>query len=434
MDARHYDNFDLAIDADDDGFEVRVLDSPAGEAAGRFELPFSADALDNFVLRMAGGRGGVRRMGSSRTRRARDFGTRLYDAVFTGDVATCFHRSMDAVERDDHGLRIRLRLGSAPGLAPVPWEYLYSTSLGRFLSLSTLTPVVRYAELGHRPHALEVAPPLRILVLASSPRDFEELDVDRELALLEEATADLVRAGRIEVHRVAEPSLSGLQQQLRKDAFHILHYIGHGVFDEHDDTGVLALEDPDGRARAVSGEELGMMLHDHSSLRMVVLNACEGARTTEVNPSGGVAQSLVRQGTAAVVAMQFEISDRSAIAFSHELYLAIADGYPIDAAVAEARKAVFAQASDVEWGTPVLHLRSEDGRVFSIDHDPEPADVPRLLDRARTTATVADPTGPISSVGVLRRILALDPGNVEAAAMLAKLERATGLRLSLIHI
>ena len=42
--------------------------------------------------------------------------------------------------------------------------------------------------------------------------------------------------------------------------------------------------------------------------------------------------------------MQFEIADDVASTFAHEFYGALADGYPIDAALTEARKAIFARA------------------------------------------------------------------------------------------
>ena len=58
--------------------------------------------------------------------------------------------------------------------------------------------------------------------------------------------------------------------------------------------------------------------------------------------------------------MQFEITDDAAITFSHDFYAAIADGYPVDAALAEARKAIFTSGNDVEWGTPVLYMRTPD--------------------------------------------------------------------------
>jgi hypothetical protein len=71
--------------------------------------------------------------------------------------------------------------------------------------------------------------------------------------------------------------------------------------------------------------------------------------------------------------MQYEISDLAAIEFSRSFYEAIADGMPIDAAVAEARKAVSVSSrNSVEWATPVLHMSAPDGVLFKIAGPPTP--------------------------------------------------------------
>jgi hypothetical protein len=105
---------------------------------------------------------------------------------------------------------------------------------------------------------------------------------------------------------------------------------------------------------------------------LAVLNACEGARSGRTDPFAGTAQSLVQQGIPAVLAMQFEITDEAAIVFSQVLYEAVSDGYPLDAATAEARKAVHAGPNPVEWATPVLYLRTPDGRIFDLVTTPNP--------------------------------------------------------------
>jgi hypothetical protein len=65
--------------------------------------------------------------------------------------------------------------------------------------------------------------------------------------------------------------------------------------------------------------------------------------------------------------MQREISDEAAIHFARKLYRSLATGSPVDAAVAEARKAVsLALPTSVEWATPVLHMRSPDGILFDL--------------------------------------------------------------------
>ena len=75
----------------------------------------------------------------------------------------------------------------------------------------------------------------------------------------------------------------------------------------------------------------------------------------------------MRRGIPAVLAMQYAITDRAAIEFTTTLYESLADGYLVDAAVTEARKAIsLAVNHSVEWGTPVLHMRAPDGVVFAL--------------------------------------------------------------------
>lgn len=361
-----YLDFDLELATDGGRHTARVLASPTGEAEAGFELPFSEESLENFVLKVGRARSGIRRIGSPQQEAARAFGTKLYDAVFTGEVRTCFRRSLDEADRQGRGLRVRLRLDDAPDLAPVPWEYLYSEGLGRFLVLSSHTPVVRYMDLPDRVEPLGVTAPLRVLLVVAGPSDLAPLDTTKEVANVSDALAELTEQGLVELTVLESATLADLRRVLRTGQFHVLHFIGHGGFDDHSDDGVLAFESEVGTRHLVSGHDLGTLLHDHRTLRLAVLNACEGARVSADDPFAGVAQSLVRQRIPAVVAMQFEITDEAAIAFSHELYVAVLDGYPVDAALAEARKAIFTGDNDIEWGTPVLYMRARDGQVFDI--------------------------------------------------------------------
>ena len=107
-----------------------------------------------------------------------------------------------------------------------------------------------------------------------------------------------------------------------------------------------------------------------------MLNSCEGARTSHVDPFSGVASSLVHYGVPAVIGMQFEITDDAAITFADRLYTAVAQGFPVDAALAQARKAIFAAGNDVEFGTPVLFLRAAEARLFDVDEVPRPVEAP----------------------------------------------------------
>jgi hypothetical protein len=77
--------------------------------------------------------------------------------------------------------------------------------------------------------------------------------------------------------------------------------------------------------------------------------------------------------------MQFEITDEAAIAFSEVFYEAVADSYPIDTAVAQGRKGILNATSGAEWGTPVIYMRSQDGRLFDVTRNVEPAPSPPIV-------------------------------------------------------
>jgi hypothetical protein len=368
MSERRYLDFELALEEQAGGeYLVRVIDSPVGQSRSTFTQPFAPGELAQLMEQLtpegrAPGRGGET---AARTA-ARAIGSRLFDAVFSGPVETCYRRSLDEAERAGQGLRIRLRLADAPSLTQLPWEYLYSSASGRFVALSSWSPLVRYLDLPRGVTALRVEPPIRILTMIASPSDYPALNTEEEWVRLRDSMGDLISAGKVELHRMESGSLSALQRALLVRQYHVFHFIGHGVFDEPSGDGVLMLEGDNGRGRMVPGRDLGVILHDHRSMRLALLNACEGGRASATDPFSGTAQSLVRSGIPAVVAMQFEISDDAALTFAHAFYAGVALGLPIDASVTEARKAVFSEGYDPEWGTPVVYMRSPDGHIFDI--------------------------------------------------------------------
>ena len=359
-------DFDVVVEPYDGGYRTRVVASPAGEAQTDFTLPFSDEGLENLVLKVVGSIGRarrkVRRIEPQESRLIEDFGSQLFQAVFSGPVRECLGRSRIAAENKDAGLRVRLRL---PGdLANIPWEYLYDDEYG-FLGLDPRTALVRYLEMSAPVQPFPIRPPLRILTIVSAPTDIPEIDGEKEWGKLKDELDGLVRDGMVQLDRLETGTLAELLPPLRQNEYHVLHFIGHGGYDEEAHDGALAFEDEDRNTRLVTGRDLMQMISGHRSLRLVVLNACEGARSASDDPFGGVAQALVRRGIPAVVAMQFEISDPAALVFSPSFYQAIAQGRPVDVATVEARKTMFARGHTVEWATPVLYLRSQDGRVFT---------------------------------------------------------------------
>lgn len=361
-----YLDFDLHCRRIDAGYRAHVSASPAGQASSDFHSPFSDLELENLLLRIGRPRRSTRRVGTAEMNAVKAFGGRLFAAVFAADVLACFRMSLEKAKEQEAGLRIRLCLSEVPELSDLPWEYLYNVSLGRFLGLSAETPLVRYLDLAERIQPLLVELPIRVLVMVSSPPDYARLDVDAEWKRLKNALQELERQGRVVVERLPSATLPALQRRLRRESCHVFHFIGHGGFDEHSGEGMLVLEGDNGRADLVTSQHLGTLLHDHRPLRLVVLNACEGARSGRADPFSGSAQTLVQQGIPAVIAMQFEITDEAAVIFAHEFYVALAEGCAVDWALAEARKALFSGVNEVEWGTPVLYMRASDGRIFDV--------------------------------------------------------------------
>jgi hypothetical protein len=377
-----YTDFHLTIIRNQDHYSARVTTSPVGQASIDFTLPLSQAEIERFswrtgfsprdiILRKSPG-------SSTAPLSLEQFGTRLFDAVFAGKVGQLFFRSLDAAERANLNLRVQLQFDDVPEIAALPWEYLYVRDLNRFLVLSTRTPLVRYVALAQPERPLSVPLPLRVLAVLSNPSDVPRLQVEEEWTRLNQAVGDLVQRGLIVLDRLEGGTLAGLRQTLRRQPVNILHFIGHGDFSSANDgpepegseTGSLIFEDAAGLHDRVSARQIATLLCDHAPLRLVFLNACHSASGGSENFFAGVAQTLVQQGVPAVLAMQFAVSDRTAIALSHEFYQSISAGLPLESATSEARKAIYSEGdssqNEFEWGTPVLFSRSPDGVILAL--------------------------------------------------------------------
>jgi hypothetical protein len=178
-------------------------------------------------------------------REVTELGDGLFHALFTGEVRDLYRTALACAERDGKGLRVKLSMTDAPEFATLPWEFLYDDP--SFLAISQLTPVVRYLDLARTRHPRELAPPLRILAMVSSPTDAEPLDTKQERKNVEQALEQVRAEGAVELCWLENATLPALLDKLREDEFHIFHYIGHGGYKEVIKDGVLLLEDDGGR-------------------------------------------------------------------------------------------------------------------------------------------------------------------------------------------
>lgn len=380
-------------------YPVSVVHSPAGEGHETMRFPFdelelknNLQALQIALLRSGGKR---RRILSSEEQSVQNFGKRLFDSLFTGEVQSLYQVSQVKALQHGKGLRLKLRIHS-PELAVLPWEFLYDTRQAEYLSLSRATPVIRYMELPQPIQPLTVTPPLRVLGMIASPNDLPPLDVYREKQRIEEAIKELIEEGLMHLSWMAGQTWRDLQHSMRGGPWHVLHFIGHGGFDHITDEGLIALSDENGLTNYLTATQLGRLLADHRFLRLVILNACEGARGSERDVFSSTSAILMRRGIPAVLAMQHEITDRAAIEFTRAFYEAVADGIPVDAAVAEARKSIsLSILNTMEWGTPVLHMRSPDGVLFIVQQQRQEGKKRERIDRLKEADLTREGRGKI---------------------------------------
>jgi hypothetical protein len=371
-----YDDFSLKFTPIKPGvYDVVARPATGDEGRTTFTMPMNSDSLESAILalgRMRSRDVGATDQGAVQAN-AEQLGGQLATALFDSTLGPLFNDARDRAARDGRGVRLILSLASTPELLSVPWELLYIRPT--FLASQRRTPVVRYLETGEPPPPSAIHGAVRVLGVVASPTGLPPLDVAGERRRVEHALAAMVAKGLIVLDWCDPATPRRLREQLRDGSYHVLHYIGHSNFTDHGD-GILYLDAEDGQPAPVTEAVLTNLLGDQTSLRLAVLNSCEGARTTLTDPFAGIATSLVALGVPAVVAMQFTISDEAAVVFAEELFTSlIGRQYPIDAAVSEARKAVFTEVNEIEWATPVLFLRAADGQLFDFADAPA-AEVP----------------------------------------------------------
>lgn len=372
-----YEDFEIRLEsADGETCCARVVSSPAGTGRREFPRPGLKGELVGLrtVLERGRDRAGAREQPreldtdgtvESLATRSHEVGRGLFDAVFADEILELYLQSLKVVsEEQERGLRIKLSFDpSSPtglSLCGLPWELLYRSATRESPALSRRTPVVRHLILRTGTRRPPFQPPLRILVVGSNPSGTRRLGLREELAAIEAAAAG--RPG-VEVVAVQSPTPQGLREALGKAPCHYLHFMGHGSFERSVGRGQLLLETDEGGLERLGSEDFVTLLRDHTSLRLVVLNACLTAAVDSQlapDPFAGVATALMMAEIPTVVGMLLPIPDSTAITFSKALYEHLLAGCSVDAAVVEARHAVRNETLSsplFEWAIPVVYTQ-----------------------------------------------------------------------------
>ncbi len=297
-------------------------------------------------------------------------GSRLWGALMQTNVRDLWIAARADVEQGRvEGLRLRLDL-QPPHVSALPWESLYDADRNITFAANHRFAIVRvasiYSHVGPKRRP-QVQLPLRILIAA--PEDPSGvIDSQREIAeigqIIDTLSPHDVQPGSVQIEQLTGKfSITDLRKQIAKVKPTILHFIGHG-----EPSGLLLWQR--NRPMLTSAQSLGSVMDRSPSVKLAFLNSCLAGRPAGPRPFAGVAVQMMQAGVPAVIAMQHLIRDDIAIDFAHFLYAELLGSTCpgiIDLAISAARSYLYeANPGDFSYGTPILWLNNEDGRIFSL--------------------------------------------------------------------
>jgi hypothetical protein len=321
-----------------------------GEAGSRWQRIIQAHERTLAVLE---GRGRSRSL--PRGSELRAWGRDLFEALFPGDVRRLYDVAR-SLQPD--GVLDIVFTSMIDWVADKPWELAYDPSRRAFLATSDVNFVRNVftavpAEVRPRRRAR-----LNILVATAQPEGTTPVAAREEAALVRRGFRPLVEAGLASVSVLSRATPQALHRRLTDRTVDVLHYVGHGLYDEEAREGCLFLEDGKGRPKPVDAAAFCQMVGRRGT-DLVFLNSCESGRGGRVDFNRGMAPALVAAGVPAVLANQYSVLDTAATAFARELYAALARGRSLGDAAREARVTLghTVGTASLDWAVPVLFAR-----------------------------------------------------------------------------
>ncbi|QDK81275.1 tetratricopeptide repeat protein [Spirosoma sp. KCTC 42546] len=224
------------------------------------------------------------------------------------------------------------------------------------------------------------AAPLKLLFIPALPENLPErsklLEIEDEQRKIIEAVRGLEATGDQQPRLVMEildcANLEEIQEALQKRSHDIVHISGHGAYVDAIKAGILYLENEEGDEQPTTGHQLGTILREFSSIKLLVLSACE---TAVGGSEGSTAEQMAAVGLPAVLAMRFSVTDNGARLFTETLYTRLAYGDTLTKAMHDARLALWKDVNkrraeapqlftSAEWFTPVLYQNQAIGSLL----------------------------------------------------------------------
>lgn len=366
-------------------------------------------------------------------------GRDLYRAIFPNEVETLFESALKKVINDrryknrSRWLRVVIDVHPKSEVFFWPLEFLYCGSLGYWLAKEKpMIALSRRITFGGKSGTIDLnpqGPPLRLLVIISKPKDeelggvittkvLEEIGMLAEAKFGDEDSEDIKRMdvkvlGQVEGYEKKIKGIDYLDQPATfakitelvndlgpKDELpHVLHFIGHGKLEQE---GFLGLLNNGGLVDWCRAEDISNLFKDWYP-RLILLQACEGAKKDPAPGLISLADQLIQRSIPAVVAMQLSITNNYATMFATGFYEALRDGKDVDEAVQNGRWKMWNadRGQKHHFGTPVLITYDPKG-IILIQERERPGTPGRSRDKTsyhQSTAT------PVTGLELIRRAI-----------------------------
>lgn len=263
-------------------------------------------------------------------------GEALFQSIFTTDAALALFYKFQQ-QHTDRLLTIQTDVSE---ILALPWELLRQPQSTFLFDQQPRISIRRHCVKSHSPlFTLQAKPKLRLLFIVSRPNDASFLDprLDPQ-AVLDALTENDI--AQIEVEFLRPATFKKLVERLEnKDLppVDIIHFDGHGVYDQTMQLGYLLFETR-GAGHFVTSAQLAELLVPHH-IALVVLSACQSA-TIGHEPLGSVAAGLTDKGVPTVLAMVYSVLVQTTRQLFAAFYQQLATGQGVGAALDSARQAL----------------------------------------------------------------------------------------------
>jgi tetratricopeptide (TPR) repeat protein len=311
---------------------------------------------------------------------------------------------------------------AATVLLSLPWELIHDKR-GFLFQGANAVRVRRTLPSRDSHKAVATEPPLKVLLVSPRPEDESAKYIDHRASARPLVEA-LTKLGDLaEFKLLIPPTFAALEQELKRDKYHVVHFDGHGVYDRKHGLGELCFENPEDsgklekrRSHRVPADQIAAVVRDHR-VPLFFLDACQTARA-DADPSASVAGKLLESGVASVAAMSHSVLVETTRRFVSKFYPELLKGKRVG-------QAMLAGQSELQTNT----FR---GKVFTGDLNLQDWFVPVLFQEEQDPQLIREvPAAHVQAIFARQQELALgelpaepDYGFVGRSRELLKAERA----------